>query len=105
MFQQIRSPGCSESPDNGHAHKLAQDATKIVPAHIENSSLYLILQPVCVRAIRGQTTNWGIHASSYKDLPGKHTEMRSRVEAALLCQLCTIRDLQIKRLFGKDWGG
>lgn len=35
----------------------------------------------------GQITNWGIHASNYQALPGKHTEMRSRIEVALLCQL------------------
>ncbi len=53
MFHQSQinfqwSPGHLEISDNKQAYKLAQDATSIISACIDNSSQYLLLQLVAL---------------------------------------------------------
>ena len=95
------SPGHSEIPGNEQAHKLAQDITTVIPVHVNDFSLYPLLQSVALEEGRRlyltppppwvkPPTGKFTHQID-KALPGKHTEAlykeRSKVEAGVLCQL------------------
>ena len=95
------SPGHSEIPGNEQAHKLAQDATTVIPVHVDDPPLYPLLQSVALdegrRLYLAPPPPWVKPPTGKfthridKALPGKHTETlykgRSKVEAGVLCQL------------------
>lgn len=95
------NPGHSKIPGNDQAHLLAQNATKIAPAHTKNPFLYPLLQSVALAKGRklylAPPLPW-VKPSTEKfthrigtALPGKHTETlyrrRTKTEAKVLCQL------------------